>query len=267
MRKIGTVSHSGISARWNHEEKLIPNMVGMHIHDSYELFCFLSGHARYYIEGNLYPLKPGDILLIKKAEVHTLLADKITPYTSIVVHFHEADILDTPDQDLLHFLNDRPIGQQNRFPASLFKDKPWLYYLRQCVNTKDSHAKRLYLSSILNELYENRNRIIARQPERDRLTEILTYINIHLCDSISVDDICTHFYTSQSYLNQKIRMLTGASIWEYITVKRMYLAKDLLSCGKSPTVVCSECGYNDYSAFYRAYKRQFGHSPATDHIK
>ena len=250
---------------FHHKEvKPMPNRLGMHIHDCYELFCFLSGHAHYYIEGNIYPLKPGDILLIKKAETHNLIADHGSLPSRFVIQFHESDIYDTPDQDILRFLNDRPIGQQNRFPASLFKDKPWLYCLQQCVNAEDVHAKRLYLSTVLRELYENRTRIIAREPERDRLADILEYVNTNLSRNITVEEICKQFYISQSYLNQKFRMLTGASVWEYITTKRMFLAKDLLAQGQSPTDVSNLCGFNDYSAFYRAYRRQFGHSPSTD---
>ena len=244
-----------------------PKRMGMHIHDCYELFCFLSGHAHYYIEGNIYPLKAGDILLIKKAETHNLIADPKTAPSRFVIQFHESDIYDTPQQDILRFLNDRPIGQQNRFPASLFKDKPWLYYLQQCINTADIHAKRLYLSTILRELYENRSRIIARKPERDRLADILEYVNTHLSHNITVEDICQQFYISQSYLNQKFRLLTGASVWEYITTKRMFHAKDLLEQGQTPTDVSTLCGFNDYSAFYRAYRRQFGHSPSADSKK
>lgn len=31
----------------------------MHTHDVYEIYCFLAGNAKYFIEGNIYNLKHG----------------------------------------------------------------------------------------------------------------------------------------------------------------------------------------------------------------
>ena len=54
---------------------------------------------------------------------------------------------------------------------------------------------------------------------------------------------------------------TGYSIHSYITNKRLLLARDLLLNGAGATEACYSCGYKDYSAFSRAYKKQFGVSP------
>ena len=53
---------------------LLPDtsMFNMHTHNYYELFCFLSGDANYYIEGTIYNLKPNDILIINKLEALNL---------------------------------------------------------------------------------------------------------------------------------------------------------------------------------------------------
>ena len=42
------------------------------------------------------------------------------------------------------------------------------------------------------------------------------------------------------------------------------LAKKYLKKGHHPTSVYLECGFNDYSTFYRAYKARFGASPTKD---
>jgi hypothetical protein len=48
----------------------------------------------------------------------------------------------------------------------------------------------------------------------------------------------------------------------YIMEKRLQFAKRELLRGIKATEVAAKCGFTDYSAFFRAYKKQFGHSPA-----
>lgn len=40
------------------------------------------------------------------------------------------------------------------------------------------------------------------------------------------------------------------------------MAQDLLAKGHTPNEVYSTCGFQEYSTFYRAYKRHFGVSPS-----
>lgn len=48
---------------------------------------------------------------------------------------------------------------------------------------------------------------------------------------------------------------------KYIHAKRLFYAKQLLDLGKKPTEICYQCGYNDYSTFYRNYVKLFGFAP------
>ena len=52
--------------------------------------------------------------------------------------------------------------------------------------------------------------------------------------------------------------MTGTTVWDYILTKRLIAAKDMLMNGYRPNIVSEKCGWEDYSAFYRAYKLHFG---------
>ena len=47
-----------------------------------------------------------------------------------------------------------------------------------------------------------------------------------------------------------------------VPLKRLLIAKQMLSTGISPGVVYSNCGFSDYANFYRAFKTQYGVSPS-----
>ena len=256
-----------IDAKRTYTENPDTRLFQMHAHDGYEAYCFLSGKAKYFVEGTIYPLRPGDILIMKKAESHTLLLLKDQPYERIAIHFSADALVGANKDKLLAFLNERPLGKNNRFPASLFKDKNWLYYLNSACETDDEETSKLYLTVLISELCNSAQDIRPDSEAQDNISELIAYINSHLSDDISLDSICSVFHTSRSHTNRKFRRMTGSSIWEYIKRKRLLLAKELLNSGESPYRVYEKCGFNEYSSFYRAYKAEFGVSPKEDHKK
>ena len=59
----------------------------------------------------------------------------------------------------------------------------------------------------------------------------------------------------------KLKEETGYTIGNYLTTKRLLLAKDLIAGGMPITEACYECGFRNYSTFSRAYKKNFGSNP------
>lgn len=239
----------------------------MHTHEDYEIYCFLSGNAQYFVEGNIYTLKPGDILIMKKAEAHSLLIHTLIPYERIVVNFELEALLGEDRWKLREFMDGRPLGKYNRYPASVFQDSHWLYYLDRICNAKEMEEKRLYLTTLVHELYQGFGRICKEEPIKDSAIEIISYINRHLTEPLDLELICQRFYLSKSQLNRKFKRVTGSTVWEYISTKRLLLAKDLLQRGEHPTHVAEKCGFNDYCTFFRAYKARFHISPKEDYRK
>ena len=54
---------------------------------------------------------------------------------------------------------------------------------------------------------------------------------------------------------------TGLSLGHYITAKRLQKARRLIAEGRALTAVCYDCGFTNYSTFYRAWKKQYDLSP------
>ena len=90
------------------------------------------------------------------------------------------------------------------------------------------------------------------------------YVNDHLTEDISVPQLAEHFYLSASQFNRVFRQATGAAPWDYITKKRLTAAKELLKNGVSAQEAAENCGFRDYSVFYRAYTKHFGCTPTDD---
>ena len=90
---------------------------------------------------------------------------------------------------------------------------------------------------------------------------IVLYVNKHLFEDISIPTLAEHFYLSPSQFSRIFKQATGAAPWEYITKKRLTAAKEKIRCGSFAQDACESCGFRDYSSFYRAYTKHFGHAP------
>lgn len=237
----------------------------VHTHLFNELYYFIGGKASFLIEGTRYPLHPGDILIMRHAESHTLVIDKSEPYERISLHFDPEIIRSIdPELKLLYAFNDRELGERNLFTPSDFSSS-LCGMLAESMMEKSQEPHRQIISMLipmLNELciaYENKKNNVSDSEAPGR--RIIDYVNRHLSEDLSLDHICTRFYISKPQLCRIFKAATGSAVWEYVTVKRLMAAQQLIRSGTPPTKAATLCGFNDYSVFYRAYRRRFGVSP------
>lgn len=250
-----------------------PNEFVMHTHDFLEIFCFLDGDANYIVEGNNYSLSKGDILIMRTTEAHRLQINTLHPYERISLHF-KPELLNRfdPEHNLLRPFYDRPLGMGNRYEPRDFRDASYANYLEKAVScdTNDQMVKLTLIANLfgflieLNNAYMRKPQIAAYNIADNLILSIIDFINRHLFDDISLQTICSTFFISQTQANKLFRAATGSSIWNYILIKRLHNARAGIVGGKDIHTVCQECGFKDYSAFYRAYKKKFGCTPKED---
>ena len=255
--------HLGLSICHDREEAGEYKRFTMHTHTTAELFCFVAGNARYHIEGNSYLLQPGDILLMRPAEAHYVEQDPNSPYERICLNF-EPGILGEldPQQNLLRPYYDREPGKRNlyRLPGSdLVQIRSYLDQILKTGDRLKAVANLILLLRQLDSFFEKGNNEAAQTDSLEY--RIIRYINDNLEKELSVGELCDVFFISRAQLCRRFKKITGTSVGKYISAKRLILARDLLLRGKKPTEVYSECGYQDYSTFYRAYASYFGCSP------
>ena len=98
--------------------------------------------------------------------------------------------------------------------------------------------------------------------ESQKINGSLEYINGNITLDLSLDEISQRFYISKFYLSKLIKRFTGMSLYQYIIKKRVAISRDLLRSGASVTTACMECGFNDYSNYLKAFKREFNCNPS-----
>jgi len=91
--------------------------------------------------------------------------------------------------------------------------------------------------------------------------EISGYIDAHISDPITVEDLANVVHMSKYHFLRKFKDITGVTVHTFITNKRLIKACEMLKNGKNITQAYQSCGFSDYSAFLRNFKKTFGVSP------
>lgn len=239
-------------------------LVNLHTHDMFEMLYFIRGDASYYVNGRSYTLRPHDLILTRPAHPHQIFLNEHTPYERYLLQFTERT---APPALLAALCSDKDIINMS--------DVPLLHALFSRLDTYcdklDADVLRSLFPSTICELLSNF--VIEDQPPTAQdltvhptLERALAYIDRHLPHITSIEDLCRELYVTKGHLHHLFVTHLQTTPKKYITEKRLFRAKRELRQGKTPTTVYQECGFTDYTSFYRNYKRFFGYPPSEEQL-
>ena len=103
--------------------------------------------------------------------------------------------------------------------------------------------------------------LISSQPI---LCKGIDYIDSHYTEDIKIEDISKHLSVTKSHLHHLFTDNLHISPKKFINIKRLSKAQGLIRMGEAPSSVYLNCGFNDYTTFFRSYVSYFGHSPSEE---
>lgn len=241
-----------------------------HFHNDYELYLLLDGEISYFAEESCYHMKPGDMLLFTDQEVHKAANLNDTPFTRMVIRFDPLYIWQfcTPKTNLLGCFHRHRPGAQNRICLSAEQQKLFqeCFYLIASINESEYGRDLHGIAALINLLLMVNECFFAVSDQLDetqvhRLRPVITYINANISEALTLDSIALACSMDKFYLSHLFKKETGTTVFQYILVKRVALAKELLSLGSSVSDACSQSGFHDYANFIRSFKKITGCSP------
>ncbi len=98
--------------------------------------------------------------------------------------------------------------------------------------------------------------------DSEKLQRILSYVNSHYQDTVSLREMAADMYLSTSTLSRFFRKQTGYYFADYLNMVRlMHAASELTSTANSVTKIALDCGFSNSSAFSRLFHDTYGISP------
>lgn len=262
-----------------HLTEPVPDDISYHYHDFSKVIVFLKGDVDYIIEGRAYHLTPGDIILVNRHALHKPIVHPGNSYERYILYLSPDCIAayrtDVCDLELCFQRAKEHRSDVLRLPSlkmsSLFQS---LTRLEQACSD-EGYAKELYCRLLFLEFLVHLNRAaesrtleyVPTGPAGEKALEIMRYISENPAADLTIDRLASRFYLSKYHMMRLFKEETGYTISGYISEKRLLIARELLKKGRPITEVCYHCGFKNYAAFLRAYKKMFQETPSAASCK
>ncbi|MBP3361915.1 MAG: helix-turn-helix transcriptional regulator [Clostridia bacterium] len=231
---------------------------GNEIHSYNEILYYIDGGATFLSEEFKENLERNSLLIIPKETYHNFKIGNQSKYERLTIAFPDASIAPIVLSQINIIKNINEIIQYiiNR--------------MLEILNSENHEEFSVFmygaLLMLISEIkFDNKNISKPQLRENAKLiSDCVEYIDRNLMSDISIKAISKGINASESNISHLFKKELGISLHQYIIEKRMIYAHKLIKAGEKPSKIYSECGYGDYSSFYKAYTKMFGHSPKND---
>ncbi len=237
------------------------------------LYYFIHGSGNIKIEGKNYNINDGDIILLNPSEMFCCSVDANKYHERIVFHFTDSLLNNFPrDCSSLYspFLN-RKKGVSNHIPSETVKNHgidTIMKSLHLTVQSSSSSKEILVLCKMtellcaLCDVSEKSDlESTVHSTENPVINKVLEFLNTHFRKEINIDTISEEFNIDKSYLSHLFKDCVGTSIWNYVIFRRISYFNDIITKGASIEQASRLAGFNNYSNFFRLYKKHTGITP------
>lgn len=267
-------------------------MRSRHVHETIELHFILEGQRLMFVDRETYRLSPHSAIVVNHNLIHkTSTAPGFPPdHHNFILQLDRSRFDALLNAAGLKGFDD--FGDRFNGVAS-FDDSEWRLVLSvisefkaMCtedknggtVSMEDAHAflylQALELASIFAkarrrllhaELEANQKVVpetVVKTGVHQKVHEVALYLQTHIHESVSLEELAQRFFMSRSYLTRSFRNVTGFSVVEYMTYIRIQKAQQLLrESDRSITEIADLCGFGNITYFEKVFKTTTGHTP------
>ena len=124
------------------------------------------------------------------------------------------------------------------------------------------YCKTIELLSLFKNLIVDTDEVNTNTHSSNKtVNKIIDYLNRHYNEEMTLDLLAERFHFSKYYLSHLFKEYVGISPGDYLIVRRLYVANNLIRGGVSVKEASLTVGFNNYSNFFRLYKKYFKITP------
>lgn len=263
---IGITYHTVSSSNVNYSE---------HYHDFIEFVYILKGKCTHTVDGIVYPMKHGDMLMVNYKCSHSISGDCPAEYVNVYIKPEYVDNALTNSENAFALLNLKEFSEFKEtvdpkcckvsFSGAERDTVENILQLMKLESESSQPGAFLALRSELNLLliYFFRKTSIPFGDSFDSVSEsLLFYIRNNLSQKLTLSDIVSKCPYNKSYFSRLFKSYTAMTFTEFIKNERIEKAKILLlTTADSVEKIIASVGYSDKTKFYKDFKSIVGVTP------
>ncbi|ANE45087.1 hypothetical protein SY83_00485 [Paenibacillus swuensis] len=256
----------------------------LHAHEHLQLCYVMTGSCLHYTVGKEFNLTKGDLLSIPPGLEHRLSNREEWPIQLIQIDFMPHCISENmKDLSLMHTFMDfayiQPfISEENVLPKLHFAGHKQIQIegligtlLTEWADQEENFqlAIKAELLKLLVMIGREYTRYKEGSGEKQKIAyhheafyEAIRYIDKHYDEDLRLEELAALSHMAPSSFSTMLKMVTGTSYIEYVTILRLNSAADLLrTTDLNVTEISLRTGYNHLGHFTKMFKRHTGLTP------
>lgn len=236
-------------------------------HETMEILLSMTNGGHFFLAGKTHQLQIGTLCLISTGTLHRLLPGKEAPefYT---VHYPPETIysLTTEQTNFARELIgvNRCVNLSQKQMEQLIW---WMeHFLCQTQNGFGSDIKRniLFMELLMAtcEIFHQQGcQPATLHEDYEKIQPTIDYVDRHLPEPISLDVLAKEAALNKYYLCHLFKEITGFTIVEYISHRRILLSCSMLQQGEGVQKTGELCGFANNAHFIRTFGKFMGITP------
>ena len=247
----------------------VPWRYETHDHSAVEVLLTMEGMVTYTVQDTVYQVRKGEVLIIPPDMPHSLTMDE---GSSRYLFLFESDaIMTMRDVKSMAMYFNKPFHLRDGSEAHV-RIRELLLRARDAYDKQDlmwntaCYSSILRIYAILGQRYLSG--IVQRADDRLRnmdsevITAVMTYINNHYREELSLEAVAQFAGFSRYYFSRSFKRQTGYSFKDYLCQKRLQVAMDLLiRSNRSMRDVVIDSGFGSVATFNRVFREKKGCTP------
>jgi AraC-like DNA-binding protein/quercetin dioxygenase-like cupin family protein len=241
----------------------------MHVHSAVEIILPSQGTSVYRLLDEEYHVEPGEILIIPSNKLHELVErEGIIRY---LILFEPGPLFSLLDMQQAYQVTQHVIYLHDQSEVHVQVDK-LLHQLVDCYfqhkpmwNTQ-CYSYLLQVYALLAREYVQNAEPVADKAYRSIDAEIMNmavnYLDEHFVEDVPLEKVAAFAGYSKYYFSRAFKNYFGVSFYDYLLVRRLNKAVDLLiHTDKSIGSVAEEAGFGSIATFNRIFRKHKNCTP------
>lgn len=233
----------------------------LHTHNCTELFYVTGGVGQFFIEGHTYPVSVHDLVIINASVEHTEVSFNANPLEYIVLGVEGLELSVSDEEDLryyivnFHEVKDNILFYLQNMLKEIEKKQPG--YETVCQDMME-----VLVINLMRQTNYSATMTPVRRTTPKLCASVRRYIDEHFKENLTLDLLARMTHVSKYYMVHAFSEEYGISPINYMIVRRIEEAKQLLKNDDyALSLISRMLGFSSPSYFSQSFRKIVGMSP------